>query len=282
MRQSPKWQVVGSQTPQDALQTRRYVDSLLGILDQNVNYDPAGRNYGTPAHPQTYPMGPIWRSFMLGLDMEALIEYYDWQGQVGESQDQRIPIAVQSTLDFMWSKLWAAKTSGFNAFYYNGVDIPHDSANTSDGFAELNNLVCGAYAWYWNISGDNTYLNEGDACFDAGISPAASVYFTGKDFGQIFKWTFDYIGWRTQAGYIPGTFPGKEQTIRNQGAFSRHCAPVPRPQAGNSTTVDPYTGVTPVTINGTSVTIAWSTYEPLHSAEVLYGLSDSYGSFPRE
>ncbi len=273
-----KWQVVGSQTPQDALQTRRYVDSLLGILDQNVNYDPAGRNYGTPAHPQTYPMGPIWRSFMLGLDMEALIEYYDWQGQAGEPQDQRIPIAVQSTLDFMWSKLWAAKTSGFNAFYYNGVDIPHDSANSNDGFAELNNLVCGAYAWYWNISGDNTYLNEGDACFDAGISPAASVYFTGKDFGQIFKWTFDYIGWRTQAGYIPGTFPERNKPSAARAPFPDTVPPTPRPQAGNSTTVDPYTGVTPVTINGTSVTIAWSTYEPLRSVEVLYGPSASYGS----
>ena len=276
-----KWQVVGSQIPQDALQTKRYVDSLLGILDQNVNYDPAGRHYDTPTHPQTYPMGPIWRSFMLGLDMEALIEYYDWQGAVGQQQDQRIPIAIKSTLDFMWSTLWAAKSSGFNAFYYNGVDIPHNSANGNDSYAELNNLVCGAYAWYWSMSGDSTYLNEGDTCFDAGISPAASVYFTGKDFGQIFKWTFDYIGWRTQAGYIPSTFPEKNRPSGAQASFPDTVPPVPRPQVGNSTTVDPYTGVTPVTVNGTSVTIAWSTYEQLSSAEVLYGFSNSYGSIAK-
>ena len=67
------------------------------------------------------------------------------------------------------------------------VDIPHTSANPNDGYVELNNLVCGAYAWYWSISGDDTYLKDGDACFDAGISPRATVYFTGKDFGQIFK-----------------------------------------------------------------------------------------------
>ena len=272
-----KWQVVGSQTPQDSLQTRRYVDSLLGMLDQNVNYDPTGRGYGTATHPQTYPMGPIWRSFMLGLDMEALIEYYDWQRAAGQQQDQRIPIVVKSTLDFMWTKLWAAKSSRFDAFYYNGVDIPHNSANNNDGYAELNNLVCGAYAWYWSMSGDNTYLNEGDACFDAGISPRASVYYTGKDFGQIFKWTFDYIGWRTQAGYIPGTFPEKNKPSGVKAAFPDTVPPVPRPQAGGSTTVDLYTGVTPVTVNRTSVTITWSTYKALYSAEVLYGPSNSYG-----
>jgi hypothetical protein len=49
---------------------------------------------------------------MLGLDMEALIEYYDWQGVMKQEQDQHIPIAIKSTLDFMWSRLWAAKTSG--------------------------------------------------------------------------------------------------------------------------------------------------------------------------
>ncbi len=276
-----KWQVAGSQTPQDSLQTRRYVDSLLGILDQNVNYDPTGREYGTAMHPQTYPVGPIWRSFMLGLDMEALIEYYDWQGAKGEPQDQRIPIAVRSTLDFMWAKLWAAKSSGYEAFYYNGVDVPHTSANANDGFAELNNLVCGAYAWYWSISGENTYLKDGDACFDAGVSPRASVYFTGKDFGQIFKWTFDYIGWRTQAGYIPNTFPEKNKPSGAKAPFPDTVPPVPRPQAGNSTTVDPLTGVTPVTVRGTSVTITWSTYEQLSSAEALYGLSRSYGSIAK-
>ena len=273
-----KWQVVGNQTPEDALQTKRYVDSLLGILDQNINYDPTGQDYGTAKHPQTYPSGVIWRNFMLGLDMEALIEYYDWQAVLGQQQDQRIPIAVKSTLDFMWSKLWAAKSSGYDAFYYNGVDIPHDSSNKHDSFAELNNLVCGAYAWYWSISGDNAYLNEGDTCFDAGISPQASVYFMGKDFGQIFKWSFDYIGWRTQASYIPATFPARNRPSGARAPFPDTVPPIPRPMIGNSTNVDPFTGVTPLTVKGTSVTITWSTYEQLSSAEVLYGLSNGYGS----
>ena len=273
-----KWQVTSNQTPQDSLQTRRYVDSLLGNLDQNINYDPSGREYGTATHPQTYPIGPIWRSFILGVDMEALIEYYEWQGAMGQQQDQRIPIVVKATLDFMWSKLWAAKSAGHDAFYYNGLDIPHDSSNDNDSYVELNNLVCGAYAWYWNISDDNAYLKEGDACFDAGISPTAGFWFAGKDFGQIFKWTFDYIGWRTQAGYIPSTFPERNKPSGNKAPFPDTVPPIPRPQEGNSTTADPLTGVTPVTVKGTAATIAWSTYEQLASAEVLYGLSNSYGS----
>ena len=215
---------------------------------------------------------------MLGLDMEALIEYYDWQAAVGQPQDQRIPLAIKSTSISCGPRLWAAKSSGYDAFYYNGVDIPHDSSNGNDSYVELNNLVCGAYAWYWSISGDNTYLNQGDACFDAAISPRAGFYFSGKDFGQIFKWSFDYIGWRTQARYIPSTFPERNKPTGTKAPFPDTVPPVPRPMAGNSTTVDPYTGVTPVTVNGTSVTIAWSTYEQLSSAEVLYGLSSGYGS----
>jgi hypothetical protein len=273
-----KWQVAGSQSPQDALQTGRYVDSLLGILYQNVNYDPTGRDYGTATHPQTYPMGPVWRSFMLGLEMEALIEYYDWQVVMKQEPDERIPIAVKATLDFMWAKLWAAKSSGFDAFYYNGVDIPHSSANDNDGYTELNNLICGGFAWYWSISGDNNYLAEGDSCFDGALSPQSKIYFTGKDFGQIFKWSFDYIGWRTQANYVPATFPEKNKPSGARVPFPDTVPPIPRPQAGNSTTIDPLTGVTPVTVHGTSVTITWSTYKQLSSAEVLYGPSASYGS----
>ena len=273
-----KWQVVSSQDTEDALQTRRYVDSLLGQLDQNINYDPTGRDYGTATHPQTYPIGPIWRSFMLGLDMEALIEYYDWQGAMKQEPDKRIPVAIKATLDFMWDKLWAKKSSGFEAFYYNGVDIPHSNANDNDSYTELNNLVCGGFAWYWSISGDNTYLTEGDDCFDAAVSPQTKIYFTGKDFGQIFKWSFDYIGWRTQAGYVPATFPERNKPSGARAPFPDTVPPIPRPFAGNSTTPDPLTGVTPVTIHGTSVTIAWSTYEQLSSAEVLYGPSNSYGS----
>lgn len=36
-----------------------------------------------------------------------------------------------------------------------------------------------------------------------------------------------------------------------------------------------------MTVRGTSVTITWSTYEQLSSAEALYGLSRSYGSIAK-
>jgi hypothetical protein len=102
--------------------------------------------------------------------------------------------------------------------------------------------------------------------------------FTGKDFGQIFKWSFDHIVWRTQAGYIPSTFPEKNRPSGAKAPFPDTVPPIPRPMAGSSTTPDTVTGITPVTVHGTSVTISWSTYEQLSSAEVLYGPSSSYGS----
>ena len=58
---------------------------------------------------------------------------------------------------------------------------------------------------------------------------SASVYFTGKDFGQIFKWSFDYIGWRTQAGYIPATFPERNRPSGAKAPFPDTVPPIPRP-----------------------------------------------------
>jgi hypothetical protein len=279
---SAAWQINGSISNPDQLQLSRIVDTILGGLDQVVNYDPYGVNYQSTTHPQTFPYGVIWRNYMLGVSLEALIEYYEWQGIVGQPQDQRIPVAIKATLDFMWTNLWAFNSSGYYAFYYNGVDIPHNSATIDDNYPELNNLVCGAYAWYWKESGDDTYLTEGDACFQNGIGQVAigHIYYTGKDVDQIGKWASDYIGYRTVNGYTSAIFPANNSAI----SVPDTVPPVPRPMVMTNlgTTDSPpdiFTGVKPVTnIGSTSVTVSWSTYKPLVTATVEYGLTSSYGS----
>jgi hypothetical protein len=218
---------------------------------------------------------------MQGVDLRALIEYYEWQRVVGVPQDPRIPVAVKAELDFMWAHMWALSSSGYSAFYYNGYDQPHNSANDNDSYTLLNNLACGGYAWYWKESGDETYRDEGDACWQAAMAATPQIWFTGKDFDQLLWWSADYMGWRTVAGYTPANFPANNPVI--PGGLPDTVPPVPRPAVMTNTTTgdspaDPWTGVKPVTaITSSSVAINWSTYEALATARVDFGTSVAYG-----
>ena len=217
-----KWQVQGGRLdPADRVHIRRMVDVLLEYMDENINYSPRDGGYATAAHPQSYPQGVIWRSFMTGLGLEALIEYYEYQKELGLLPDARIPLVTKSTLDFLWSRLWNPNTMSFR---YNGVEVPW---NQNDQVPELNQLICGAFAWYWAKSGEKIYQEEGDKCFAAGMNSTAKIYFTGKDFGQEFKWTFDYLGWRTTANYVPGTLPSRQP---KEQLYADTVPPTPRPR----------------------------------------------------
>ncbi len=277
------WEINGSISTADNFQLNHLVDTLLGIFDQTWNYDPYGANYSSIQHPQTWPVGITNRNYMQGVDLEALIEVYEWQAVAHVTQDQRIPIAVKTMLDFMWANMWAVPSSGYHAFYYNGYDLPHGPGDDNDGYTLLNNLVCPAYAWYWKVSGDSMYLIEGDDCWQHAIDSSAmgQIYFTGKDVNQAFKWASDYMGYRSVNGYTPATFPANNPAIG--GGVPDTVPPIPRPILMTNTTtsdspVDPTTGVKPVTnISGSSVTITWSTYKGPLTAEVDYGLSETYG-----
>ena len=66
-------------------------------------------------------------------------------------------------------------------------------------FYELNDLVATAYAWYWNLTGIDIYRIEGDLLFqhDTDSSPVDDVTWNGKIFSQTFRWSFDYVRWRS-------------------------------------------------------------------------------------
>ena len=281
------WEVNGTIAAADQAQLNHLIDALLGGLDENINYDPSGVGYPGITHPQTFPYGVSWRDYMLGTTLEALIEAWEQQGRASVTQDPRIPLMVQQTLDWMWTNIWSANAgcSTYNAFYYNGVDLPHDCTNNNDNFPELNNLVCGAFAWYWKVSGNSRYQTEGDTCWQNAIGAVAvsHVWFTGKDVNQIFKWSSDYMGYRSINNYVTSTAPSQNPLV--VGGVPDTVPPVPRPilmtNTGTTNSVaDLYTAVQPVTnITGSSVTISWSTYKgPLTTVAVDYGPTASYGS----
>jgi hypothetical protein len=84
------------------------------------------------------------------------------------------------------------------------------------GATELNNLLSPAYAWYWSKTGDHRCLLAGDDLFNHVFDSAMSYNPYGllgsgwtwsvKEFNQVYKWSFDYVRWRT--GQNPdGSFP---------------------------------------------------------------------------
>ncbi len=128
---------------------------------------------------------PNWAPFMFGLTCEALIDYYN---QV--KKDPRIPKAIQLGLDECWKRAWIEDKQ---AFFYR-ADNPDGAAPT------LNALVAPAFAWIYLQTGDVTYRNRGDKVFAGGVRGA--YLDGGKQYSQNYRWSFDYIKWRTEAERI--------------------------------------------------------------------------------
>jgi hypothetical protein len=150
--------------------------------------------------------------FMVGLTMEALINYYEKTGDV------RIPPQIRITADGLWSTAWVPASS---SFYYES------RGDQTVGIADLSLLIAPAYAWLWQKTGVAKYLDRGDQVFAGGVLYAN--FWSGKQFSQNYRWSFDYVKWRSakpnslgvgSTGFlfsrVTGTFNGKI-TVTNTG-----------------------------------------------------------------
>ena len=75
---------------------------------------------------------------------------------------------------------------------------PFDAAHANASCrTELNNLVAPAFAWYYNVTGnaEPVYLTAGDEMFSHALDTAIS--YNGKIFSQNYRWSFDYVRWRS-------------------------------------------------------------------------------------
>ncbi|MEI8325264.1 MAG: Ig domain-containing protein, partial [Betaproteobacteria bacterium] len=142
----------------------RSVDFVLGIIDQVF-----------VSKTDTVYMQP----FMVGLMMEALIQYYD------ETKDPRVPPAIKAAVDGLWTEAWIPAS---NAFYYEKSQTPRSAA------PDLNLLIAPAYAWMYKLTGDPLYQQRGDLIFQGGV--AGAWLDQGKQFSQNYRWGFDYVNWR--------------------------------------------------------------------------------------
>ncbi|MGH9467136.1 MAG: hypothetical protein ACRD1Y_07250, partial [Terriglobales bacterium] len=64
----------------------------------------------------------------------------------------------------------------------------------------LNLLIVPMFGWLYEQTGQAKYLGEGDAMWASGVtgSTANGVGWSGKNFSQQYRWSFDYVLWRSQ------------------------------------------------------------------------------------
>ena len=217
------------------------INKLLGDIDQITS----GGKVNT-VHP-----------FMVGIAMQTLITYYEWQAAHGV-MDNRIPVAVKSALDALWT-VWNPKSLSFQ---YNNTILPRDDGKN---WSTLNNLVAPAYAWYWSKTGDANALSRGDTAFQATLSSPGDYNWSGKMYSQMYQWSFDFVRWRSGESKVPAVFP---QANPYSGPYSDTEPPI---MGGGG-----YTKIT-ATPTSSGATITWNTYEPA-TTQVKFGVTSGYGS----
>jgi hypothetical protein len=122
----------------------------------------------------------------------------------------------------------------------------------------LNGLVSPAYAWYWNLTGDAASLSRGDELFQHTLDDPANSIWTGKQFSQAYKWTFDYIRWRSGNA--------TSSIVKANNPFSG-------PYPDTEPPIESNVAVKSITNN--AATITWKTYENANS-QIIYGAASGY------
>jgi hypothetical protein len=128
---------------------------------------------------------PYTKPFMIALLSQALIQYQE------VSKDARVLPALERLWDYVWDTMWVP---GSRAFRYLSYDDGEPGATSPA--PDLNLLIAPAFAWIFHQTGDMKYLTRGDQIFAGGVTQAYLAQ--GKQFNQNYRWSFDYVKWRSQ------------------------------------------------------------------------------------
>jgi hypothetical protein len=150
-----------------------------------------------------------FESFMVGLQAEALAQYYDLV-----NADPRIPPAIKCLADYMYSDVYNTVTSDPGAFPYDKLRMLTNAgpANGGSSMVDLNLLIVPMYAWVFKNTGLTQYQTEGDEIWSHGVLMDGSQHGlratlgapsgpppgnSGKVFSQQYYWGTSYVAWRS-------------------------------------------------------------------------------------
>jgi PKD repeat protein len=148
--------------------------------------------------------------FMVALSAEALIGYYELTG------DNRVPPLLKLAADRLWEKSWDPSTRSF--LYYNGD-------GTSEPSPDLNLLIAPLYGWVYRQTADAAYRTKGDEIFTGGVQGAWLQ--GGKQFSESYRWSFDYLKWRSASDTADPALPVANQAPTAALAANPTSGPAP-------------------------------------------------------
>ena len=159
----------------------QFADAALGMIYINAT--------GAPERMFHQP-------FMIGLAARALTRWY------AITRDERVPYVFKLWMDAAWANWFfpeprvngAASTAA--GFLYNpepnGPRCAIACQNTLGSM--LNALNAPMWAWYWRLTGDETYRIRGDTIFSRQFRDGYP--YNAKEWSQTYYWTWDYVAWR--------------------------------------------------------------------------------------
>jgi hypothetical protein len=135
--------------------------------------------------------------FMDGLLAQALIEYY-LDPNTGNG-DPRVPPAIKALADYLWTNDWLPWNGTNGTFFYNNFQWKIGLPGQGTSLENLNLLIAPMYAWLYLNTGLSQYQLEGDTIWAAGVNdpPGDGIGWSGKNFSQQYRWSFDYVKWRS-------------------------------------------------------------------------------------
>lgn len=126
------------------------------------------------------------RPFMFALTAHALISY---DAQIG-GNSQILP-AITNGANWIWNNTWLEANQ---TFMYTDHQVPSGGTEPAP---DLNLLIAPVFAWLWHQTGNPTYRDRADKIFEGGVNAAWLI--NAKQFNQNYRWSFDYIKWRSVA-----------------------------------------------------------------------------------
>ncbi|MFM1918853.1 MAG: hypothetical protein RLZZ303_487 [Candidatus Hydrogenedentota bacterium] len=144
-------------------------------------------------------------SFMTGLTMEALIQWHE------KTKDPRVPPALRRMTDWLWENNWVPEARAFK--YYSvdttsvskGGKFPDDHSYANHGgpkpVPDLNMFIGPVFAWLYHQEGRTVDRERADQCLAGAVDGKpdgnqAAWLDGGKQFNQVYTWSFDFMKWR--------------------------------------------------------------------------------------
>jgi hypothetical protein len=238
------------------------IDIAMAELDMFQQF---AVNQGRSAQPEVN-----YHNYELGLLMEALIDQCELDKELLRGCDPRIPLEIGKTLYALFNNFFY---SDIGTTPYNFLDIPMshvwNDPNSTDVWANLNNLISPAAAWYWAQTSDETIRGYGDAMFASTRNDTSNLTWAPKQFNQVYKWSFDFVRYRSgpepKATFLPSQnpFEGPLPPTELPLIFSEYACGIDyEAKCQNPTLPAPM-------VNGNTVTLTWDTIEPA-TTEVYY------------